>query len=67
MAMARNPGRLPPEAIGKRVRVQLAHGGIGACDDGPMNPPGRAADGRGGCRWTRTGSPFDIDFYEVIA
>ena len=65
--MKRNPGHLPSDAIGKRVRVRLAHGGIGACDDNPMSPPGWAADGRTGCRWTRTGQPFDIDFYEVIA
>lgn len=65
--MTRNPGHLPDDAAGKRVRVKLAHGGFGACDPNPMSPPGWAADGRGACRWSRTGSPFDIDFYEVIA
>ncbi|VVT20541.1 conserved hypothetical protein [Sphingomonas aurantiaca] len=65
--MKRNPGHLPEEAAGKRVRVRLAHGRIGATDDNPMSPPGWAADGQGGCRWTHTGSPFDIAEYEVIA
>jgi hypothetical protein len=61
-----NPGFLPDEAIGKRVRVRLAHGGIGSCDTSPMSPRGWAADGKGGCRWSITGSPFDIKEYEVI-
>jgi len=61
-----NPGHLPPEAIGKRVIVRLEHGGIGKADPNPMSPPGWAADGRTGCRWTRTGSPYDIAEYEVI-
>lgn len=61
-----NPGHLPDEAIGQRVRVKLAHGGMGACDQNPMSPPGWAADGRGGCRWSITGSPFDIAEFEVI-
>lgn len=65
--MTRNPGRLPPEAEGKRVRVVLAHGAPGRCDDNPMSPPGWAADGRNGCRWSLTGRPHDIAFYEVIA
>ena len=61
-----NPGHLPARAIGKRVRVLLANGRIGSTDDNPMSPPGWAADGRGGCRWTITGSPFDIKNFEVI-
>lgn len=64
--MKPNPGYCPAEAAGKRVRLWLAHGGIAACDDNPMSPPGWAADGRGGCRWTLTGAPHDIAFYEVI-
>lgn len=64
--MMPNPGRLPPEAVGKRVLVQLRHSGIGKCDDNPMSPPGWAADGKGGCRWSITGSSFDIAAYEVI-
>ena len=64
--MKPNPGHLPKEAEGKRVRVQLAHGGIGKCDDNPMSPPGWAADGKGGCRWSITGSRFDIAAYEVL-
>ncbi|CAN5574901.1 hypothetical protein BH10PSE14_BH10PSE14_06460 [soil metagenome] len=65
--MKPNPGRLPEEARGKRVRVRLAHGGLGACNDNPMSPPGWAADGKGGCWWSITGSAFDIKEYEVIA
>jgi hypothetical protein len=61
-----NPGYLPSEAIGKRVRVELVHGGIGATDANPMSPPGWAADGKAGCNWRRTGSPFDIAKFEVI-
>jgi hypothetical protein len=64
--MKRNPGHLPIDAIGKRVRVQLSNGRIGRADDNPMSPPGWAADGKGGCRWSRTGGSHDIDFYEVI-
>jgi len=65
--MKRNPGHLPPEAEGKRVRVRLACGRRGRCDNNPMSPPGWAADGRNGCRWSLTGSPFDIAEDEVIA
>ncbi|QIG80078.1 hypothetical protein [Stakelama tenebrarum] len=64
--MTPNPGHLPAEAIGRRVRVRLANGRIGRSDAGASSPPGWAADGRGGCRWTRTGSDFDIAEYEVI-
>lgn len=64
--MKPNPGYLPSEAIGKRVRVQLAHGGIGATDGNPTSPPGWAADGKSGCNWRRVGSRFDIVQYEVV-
>lgn len=64
--MRRNPGHLPADAIGKRVKVRLANGQMGKADDNPMSPPGWAADGRAGCRWSRTDSPFDIAEYEVI-
>ncbi len=64
--MIPNPGHCPAEAEGKRVRVRLAHGGIGHTDPNPMSPPGWPADGRFGCRWTITGSRFDIAEYEVI-
>lgn len=56
--MKRNYGHLPGDAIGRRVRVKLANGRV--CDGWP-------ADGKGGCRWTLTGHPFDIAEYEVIA
>jgi len=62
----RNPGHLPSEAIGKRVRVKLEHVGKGATDPNPMSPLGWAADGKGGCNWRRSGNPFDIAEYEVI-
>lgn len=64
--MTPNPGHLPPEAIGRRVRVRLANGELGRTDDNPMSPPGWAADGRGGCRWDLAGRPHDIAEYEVI-
>lgn len=59
--MTRNPGHLPAEAQGKRVRVVLANGARAG------GAAGWPADGKGACRWDRSGSPFDIDFYEVIA
>lgn len=55
--MKRNPGHLPPEAVGKRVNVRLANGAVGR--DWP-------ADGKGGCRWSITGHPFDIAEFEVL-
>lgn len=64
--MTPNPGYCPDSAIGKRVRVRLAHGGIGATDDGTTTAPGWAADGRSGCRWSITGDRFDIAAYEVV-
>lgn len=62
--MSPNPGHLPEEAIGKRVRVRLENG-LEPRDD-PAMPPGWAADGRGACSWHRTGQPFDIALFEVI-
>lgn len=64
--MIANPGALPPEAQGRRVRVRLRNGALGRTDDNPMSPAGWAADGKGGCRWSLTGGPFDIVAYEVI-
>jgi len=64
--MQPNRGYLPSEAIGKRVRVLLADGAINR-DVDPSAPPGWAADGKGGCRWSLTGRPHDIAQYEVIA
>lgn len=51
-----NPGHLPEEAIGKRVRVRLVNG---EQHDWP-------ADGKGGCSWAITGHPFDIAEFEVL-
>lgn len=56
--MTRNLGHLPIEAEGKRVRGRLRNGTAFS---------GWPADGRGACRWSLTRSPFDIEFYEVIA
>ena len=63
---ARNPGRCPAEAEGKRVAVALMTGEPGRCDDNPMSPPGWAADGRFGCSWALDGSPFNIDQYRIL-
>lgn len=57
--MQANPGHLPPEAAGKRVRVRLRNGVV-------TKPEGWAADGRGECRWSLTGHDFDIVAYEVV-
>lgn len=38
-----NPGYCPAEAEGKRVRVQLVHGGIDKCDDARRGGPPMAA------------------------
>lgn len=56
--MLPNPGRLPAEAAGKRVIVELCNGIISKGD--------WAADGQNGCRWTLTGNGWDIAFYEVL-
>lgn len=56
--MKRNCGHLPAEAEGKRVRGTLRNGDAFT---------GWPADGRGACRWSLTGCPFDIAFYEVMA
>lgn len=72
--MKPNPGRLPEEAVGKRVRVVLEKDRktmtepVYADALNPMCAPGWAADGRGGCRWSRSKrpGPYDIAFYEVI-
>lgn len=55
--MKPNPGHLPSEAIGKRVRVELVRGSS-------FEAP---AEGRNAPIWTLRGSPFDIARYEVIA
>jgi len=65
--MKPNPGYCPDEAKGKRVKGRLANGDIfgdkPTVKDGPL---GWAADGKSGCRWTKTGSAFDIAEYEVV-
>lgn len=68
--MKANPGRCPPEAKGKRVRVVLEKDRATmrqpAYDTNPMSPPGWAADGKGACNWSRNGDPHNIAFYEVV-
>ena len=54
--MIRNPGHLPAAAIGRRVNVRLRNGHV---------HQGWAADGRLGCRWSLTGSEFDILEWEL--
>lgn len=61
--MQANPGYLPREAKGKRVRVELANGRMGSTDNNPMSPPGWAADTT---RWTLLGHPHDVRNFEVI-
>lgn len=61
--MTPNPGHLPAHATGKRVRVRLANGSIGAEDPRSDTPPGWPANS---CRWSITGHPFDIAEYEVL-
>lgn len=63
--MKPNPGYCPEDAIGKRVRVQLRTGEVAKDVEGPY-PLGWAADGKTGCKWAKTGSPFDILGYEVL-
>lgn len=65
--MKPNPGYCPPEAIGKRVVVELRNGRV--CGREPVTtvtPAGWAADGQHGCRWTLTRNSWDIAFYEVL-
>lgn len=65
--MSPNRGRCPIEAEGKRVIVKLANGRV--CGREPVSsttPLGWAANGQGACRWTITGSPFDIANYQVL-
>lgn len=70
--MKPNPGHCPEEARGRRVRVVLEKDRATMEQPkydshwNPMSKPGWAADGKGGCRWSRTRSPFDIAFFEVI-
>ena len=56
--MKPNPGHLPADAIGKRVRGVLRNG---------ERFSDWAADGRGGCRWTLRQLPHDIVTYEIAA
>lgn len=58
--MKQNPGHLPPDAAGRRVRVRLSGDQPGvAAHEWP-------ADGAYGCSWLKRGLPVDIAEYEVI-
>jgi hypothetical protein len=63
--MLPNTGKLPREAAGKRVIVELCNGRICGQDAAPLL--GWAADGQSGCRWTLTGNGWDIAFYRVVS
>ena len=62
--MPRNQGQLPPEAIGKRVRVRT----FGGYDTAEKEPNGWAADGKGGCNWRISSPPhpYEIQFWKVL-
>lgn len=63
----RNPGYCPVDAEGKRVEVILRNGSHPSPDPiAQAVPGGWAASGKGRCRWTLIGSPFDILQYRVI-
>lgn len=65
-------GRMPPEARGKRVAVVLRSGSVITEPVNKDTPPGWAADGKNGCRWSHTSNPdcpsaaFDIMGYKVL-
>lgn len=64
--------RCPDAARGKRVAVVLRNGHVQSEPVNKDTPPGWAADGKGGCRWTHhrdTSSPsaaFDIMGFKVL-
>lgn len=57
-----NPGHLPDDAHGKRVRVILRHGREPRYGE----PSGWAADGRGACSWSLRRGDFSIVGYMVL-
>jgi hypothetical protein len=59
-------GKIPKGTRGKRVQVVMANGQMGKESGVSTAPPGWAADGKGGCRWTLAGSPFDIAWFLVL-
>lgn len=67
---SRNPGYCPEDAKGKRVAVILANGKKhGETPAATAVPAGWAVDrgkGQPGVRWSRTGDPYDVDFYRVL-
>jgi hypothetical protein len=61
-AMRTNHGKMPADAKGKRVHVVL-RGGYATRG---REPAGWAADGKGGCDWTLSQSPFSIVEWEIV-
>ena len=64
-------GRVPLRAKGKRVAVQLRNGSVITEPVNKDTPPGWAADGKGGCRWSfldpdDPAAAFDIVAYKVL-
>lgn len=61
--MKENKGKIPPEAVDKRVHVVL-YGGYATKE---REPTGWAADGKGGCHWTIRNPPdeWDIRPWEI--
>lgn len=62
----KNDGKQPRGTRGKRVRVVLTNGIASVDSIAPGAAAGWAADGKGGCRWTLTGHPFDIAWFLVL-
>lgn len=63
--------RVPNGAKGKRVAVVLRNGRVITEPVNKDTPPGWAADGTGGCRWTHLhpddpAAQFDIMGYKVL-
>lgn len=58
-----NPGRQPEHTRGKRIAVVLANGEEAKPEGTPTAPPGWGADKS---RWSRTRSPFDIEWFRVL-
>lgn len=65
-------GKMPSAARGKRVGVVLRNGSVITEPVNKDTPPGWAADGKAGCRWTHhrnvdnPAAAFDIMGYKVL-
>lgn len=54
----KNNGKMPAFVEGKRIMVELRNG-LKPAESWP-------ADGRGGCQWKLTRSPFDIVRFAIV-